>query len=259
MKNSLFRPHNSWCGLGPVGGPTPTHLHGGSKPCQSVGRRMLLRLHPSKGVHRPLLCCNPALTCPHASIHAHTLCPACRAAPLVEMLCKHIPIQFVPWPAVPSESALSANGRNSLERALLNFFGRCARQVVENAACGAGNHHSRPTPRARVSAHATLSLWSLSMRSSVTSSAHRNSVESAMSLFSGAARAHGHSVASSCSHSCSYGPPAPALHLLPRCCPPLRRGFAPRPRASQRSPPLLSCEERECARVSVVLAQNENN
>ena len=116
---------------------------------------------------------------------------------------------------VPSESALSANSRNSLERALLNFFGRCARQVVENAACCAGNHHSRPTPRARVSAHATLSLWPLSLHSSVTRSAQRNSIESVKSLFSGAARAHGHSVASSCSHSCSYGPPAPACPAPP--------------------------------------------
>ena len=138
-----------------------TSTHGGSEPCQSVRRRMLLRLRPSKGVHRPLLCCNPALTCPHAPIHAHTLRPACCAAPLVVRLlhCKPSPAkrQRVRWPPAPICKcalgllcAILRTAEIPLNELFSKIFGRCARQVVEDGACGAGLHHPRPPPRARV-------------------------------------------------------------------------------------------------------------
>ena len=58
---------------------------------------------------------------------------------------------------------------------------------------------------------------------------------------SGAARAHGHIIASICLHSCTYALPDPALHLLPRAAGRLAAGLVPLlrvPRSEQ--PPCLA-------------------
>ena len=109
-----------------------TSTHGGSEPCQSVGRRMLLRLRLSKGV---LARCSVAIPPSHARMpqSMHTPC-ALPAVPL-HWLCACCTAS----PAQPSASACHgqlhplqaraglvlcapANGRNSFERALLKKF-----------------------------------------------------------------------------------------------------------------------------------------
>ena len=79
----------------------PTHIHPwwvGAMPKRRA--QDAAPAAPEQRCARPLLCCNPALTCPHAPIHAHTLRPACCAAPLVVRLlhCKPSPAkrQLVP-------------------------------------------------------------------------------------------------------------------------------------------------------------------
>ena len=112
-------------------------IHGGSEACQSVGRRMPVRLRPFAGAPAPLPCCTHALTCTHAPTRANTSCPACSSAPLVVRL---LHCQSRPSRASPRRLShpcccetlrpilyAPANGRNSFEWALHKFFGRCAR------------------------------------------------------------------------------------------------------------------------------------
>ena len=109
-----------------------TSTHGGSEPCQSVGRRMLLRLRLSKGV---LARCSVATPPSHARMppSMHTPC-ALPAVPL-RWLCACCTAS----PAQPSASSCHdqlhplqtragltlcapADGRNSFERALPQNF-----------------------------------------------------------------------------------------------------------------------------------------
>ena len=106
---------------GPRSLAAPTHIHPwwvGAMPKRRA--QDAAPAAPEQRCARPLLCCNPALTCPHASIHAHTLRPACCAAPLVVRLlhCKPSPAkrQRVPWPAAPFASARWAYFVRSCER-----------------------------------------------------------------------------------------------------------------------------------------------
>jgi hypothetical protein len=134
-KNSRWPPHKSTLFVWDLrdfalAAPTPTH--GGSEVCQSVGRRMPVWLRPSAGEAAPLPCCIHALTCTHAPTRAYTSCPACSSAPLVVRLlhCQSRSSLAIPRRLSHPRCCVTpililcapANGRNSFEWALLQYF-----------------------------------------------------------------------------------------------------------------------------------------